>query len=57
MSDTKIIELEIKLAYQEDLTQTLNDIVTSQQRQIDRLENSLKILHQNQQSLASKVRL
>ncbi|MCK5925029.1 MAG: SlyX family protein, partial [Methylococcales bacterium] len=43
MSDARIIELEIKLAYLEDLTQTLNEIVTNQQRQIDRLENSLKM--------------
>jgi SlyX protein len=57
MSDKRIIELEIKLAYQEDLTQTLNDIVTHQQRQIDQLENSLKMLHKNQQILAAKVNL
>ncbi|MCK4493970.1 MAG: SlyX family protein [Methylococcales bacterium] len=55
MSDARIIELEIKLAYQEDLTQTLNDIVIQQQRQIDRLENSLKMLHENQQTLAAKI--
>jgi SlyX protein len=57
MSDKRIIELEIKLAYQEDLTETLNDIVTHQQRQIDQLENSLKMLHKNQQILAAKVNL
>ncbi|MCK5729259.1 MAG: SlyX family protein [Methylococcales bacterium] len=55
MSDARIIELEIKLAYLEDLTQTLNEIVTNQQRQIDRLENSLKMLHENQQTLAANI--
>lgn len=38
MTENRLIELEIKVAYQEDLLQDLNEIVTRQQRQIDRLE-------------------
>ncbi len=44
MNEERIIELEIKLAYQEDLLQTLNAIVASQQQQITRLENSCQLL-------------
>jgi SlyX protein len=38
MSEQRFIELEIKMAYQEDLLQDLNQIVVRQQGQIDRLE-------------------
>lgn len=37
MPDARLIEIETKLAFQEDLLQTLNDIVTRQQNQIDQL--------------------
>jgi SlyX protein len=37
MNDNRIIELEIKTAYQEDLLQELNKIVSQQQHQIIRL--------------------
>lgn len=43
MTENRLIELEIKVAYQEDLVQDLNQIVTRQQRQIDRLE---QVCHQ-----------
>ncbi|MCK5925203.1 MAG: SlyX family protein [Methylococcales bacterium] len=57
MREERIIELEIKLAYQEDLTQSLNDVIIQQQTQISRLENSLNLLHQNQQNLMEKIGL
>ena len=37
MSDLRFIELETKLAYQEDSLHQLNAVVTRQQEQIDRL--------------------
>lgn len=43
--EERITELEIKLAYQEDLLQTLNQIVTEQQNQITKLELTCKILN------------
>lgn len=45
MSEDRIIELEIKTAYQEDLLQSLNTIVSEQQMQIGRLEETCKFLH------------
>ncbi len=55
MNENRIIELEIKLSYQEDLIESLNNTVSEQQQQINRLENSLSLLHQRQQSLAETV--
>ncbi len=45
MSDERINELEIKVAYQEDLLQALNVIVSDQQKQIMRLEETCKLLN------------
>lgn len=51
MSEQRFIELEIKVAYQEDLVQALNQIVSEQQRQIDRLEATSRLLHDRLKSL------
>ena len=52
MNDDRIIELEIKAAYQEDLLQDLNKIVGQQQQQIDRLEATCKMLNERIKSLS-----
>ena len=54
MNADRIIELEIKTAYQEDLLQTLNKIVGSQQQQIDRLEATCRLLNERIQSLSTE---
>jgi SlyX protein len=54
MNDERIIELEIKLAYQEDLLQTLNNIVGEQQQQIQRLEKTCQMLYERMKSLSSE---
>ncbi len=54
MSDDRIIELEIKVAYQEDLLQELNQIVAQQQQRIDRLEATCGILNERIISLSSE---
>ena len=41
MSDARLTELEIKVAFQEDTIKALNDVVYQQQNRIDRLEASL----------------
>lgn len=40
----RIAELETQLAFQEDALQTLNEIVTRQQQQIDQLEREVQLL-------------
>ncbi|MGZ8145089.1 MAG: SlyX family protein [Methylosarcina sp.] len=55
MSDERIIELEIKAAYQDDLLQTLNKIVSRQQQQIDRLEATCRLLNERIKSLSAEI--
>ncbi|MGZ8158547.1 MAG: SlyX family protein [Methylobacter sp.] len=54
MNDERIIELEIKAAYQEDLLQALNKIVAGQQQQIDRLEATCRMLNERIKSLSTE---
>ena len=44
MSEARLGEIESKLAYQEHLVLELNDIVTRQQAQIDRLDERCNAL-------------
>jgi SlyX protein len=46
-----LTELEIKLSYQEDLIQSLNQAVVDQQRQIERLEAMMKFLYERLENL------
>jgi len=42
-----IIELQTKYAYQEDLLQTLNDIVTAQQAELAMLKDEMKRMRES----------
>jgi len=53
MSEERIIELEIKAAYQEELIDSLNTIVARQQEQITKLEETCKLLHDRIKNLSS----
>ena len=44
MSESKFVELETKIMFQEDLLQELNKLVATQQEQIDRLSAISKAL-------------
>ena len=54
MNNGRIIELEIKTAYQEDLLQELNKIVGQHQQQIDRLEATCRLLNERIKSLSAE---
>ena len=54
MNDDRIIELEIKAAYQEDLLHVLNNIVSQQQQQIARLEATCSMLNERIKSLSTE---
>ena len=47
MDEHRITEIETKLAYQEDLIQSLNQIIIDMQKQIDALELQNNILKEN----------
>lgn len=44
MIEKRLVDLETKLAYQEDTIQTLNNVVFEQQKQIDQLEATCRLL-------------
>ena len=52
VDDEKLIEIETKLAHQEYLLATLNDVITGQQAQISHLENLCRRLVDRVQALA-----
>lgn len=42
--ENRLVELETRLAYQDDVVLALNDVVSRQQRQIDNLESVVRML-------------
>ncbi len=50
-TEQRLIEVESKIAYQEDLTQTLNDVVFQQQKQIEQLQRQNRKLLERLQTL------
>ena len=44
MDDDRLVEVETKLAYQEDTIQQLNDVICRQQDQIDALRAQYELL-------------
>ena len=54
MSESRFIDLETKLAYQEDATQQLSDVVARQQQQIETLETALRALIERVNNLGTQ---
>ncbi len=52
MSEKRIVELETKQAYQEDLIQDLNKIIFEQQKRLEKLEEACKYLLEQTKELA-----
>jgi len=50
MTESRLTELETKLAFAEDLLETLNQTVIRQQGQIDLMQQQLRLLHQRLQA-------
>lgn len=49
MIEERLTELETKLAFAEDLLETLNQTIIRQQGQIDSLQQQLRLVHQQLQ--------
>lgn len=54
--EARVTELEVKLAFAEDLLETLNQTVFRQQEQIERLERQVRELRDLLQSLPTEQR-
>jgi SlyX protein len=54
--ETRLTELEVKLAFAEDLLETLNQTVFRQQEQIERLQREVRELRDQMQSLPVEPR-
>lgn len=52
MDEDRLTELEIKVVYQEDLLQALNQVVSEQQKQITRLEEIGRVLNERIKDMA-----
>jgi|TARA_B110000977_G_scaffold193010_1_gene267369 SlyX protein len=53
--DTRFINIETKLAYQEDLLQELNQVVIKMQQQIDKLELRNQMLRDNLKQIEASL--
>lgn len=53
--EEKLVELETRYSFQEDLLQRLNEIVTKQDSRIDLLEQQLRLMADRVQDLQSQV--
>jgi len=47
----RLTELETKLAFAEDLLETLNQTVVRQQGQLDSMQQQIRLLHQRMQDI------
>ncbi len=55
MDTERLIELETKMAYQEDTIQQLNDVICRQQDQIDALMEKCSLLLSRTKELSDKL--
>ncbi len=53
MSDSRLEQIEVKLAYQEDTVRELSDVIYRQQLLIDALEQRCRQLEERMTSIAS----
>jgi len=56
VSEERIIELETKIAYQEDLLESLNATVAAQQQQLDQLEKVCRALIERWEQMSDTLK-
>ncbi|HCT39878.1 MAG TPA: SlyX protein [Moraxellaceae bacterium] len=52
MMESRLTDLETRAAFQDDLLESLNDIVARQQRQIDLMQREIRMLYDQLKSLS-----
>ena len=53
--ESRIMELESRLAFQDDTIQALNDVLVAQQRELDRLQLQVAALARRQDEIAGQL--
>lgn len=53
--EQRIVDVEARLAFQDDTIQTLNDVLVAQQRTVDRLQAQLEVLARRQNDMQSRL--
>lgn len=53
--ERRLTDLEAKLAFQDDTIQTLNDMVSRQQLELDKLNRAMELLARRQADLAASM--
>lgn len=55
MDTNRLTELETQVAFQDDVVQQLNAVVTTQQQQIEQLRHELRVLSEQLAALREKI--
>ncbi|KAA0695900.1 hypothetical protein DT594_00545 [Halopseudomonas laoshanensis] len=53
--ESRIADLEVRLVFQDDTLQALNDVVAAQQMELEKLRRSLEVLARRQADLAASM--
>ncbi|SDS72419.1 SlyX protein [Halopseudomonas xinjiangensis] len=53
--EQRLVDLEARLAFQDDTIQTLNDMVSRQQLELDKLNRALELLARRQADIAASI--
>ena len=53
--ESRIADLEVRLVFQDDTLQALNDVVAAQQIELEKLRRSLEVLARRQADLAASM--
>lgn len=53
--ESRIADLEVRLVFQDDMLQALNDVVAAQQMELEKLRRSLEVLARRQADLAASM--
>lgn len=53
--EQRLMDLEARLAFQDDTIQTLNDMVSRQQLELDKLNRAMELLARRQADIAASI--